>query len=142
MSGILTAGTQVLCRVDRILSNNRAEVSVIARIEADKAIVPVKKFTSLRGSIRLQDVRSFDIDQASIEDHFLPGDIVKAITLVAGDAKSCFFSTIGVQYGVVWAKDDHGNQLFPLDESHMKNTQGLIFKRKVAKPDDWLSVDK
>lgn len=130
----MCSGSQVLCRIDR-LQTNRADVSVIAVILGPDSMVPVK--SNHRGSIRIQDVRSFDVDKASIEEHFLPGDIVRALTLVAGDAKSCLFSTVGSEYGVVKAKDDQGNELFPLDESHMKNSSGLVFRRKVAKP-QWL----
>lgn len=131
----LTCGSEVLCRVDRLLPT-KAEVSVIALIVAAPTMIPVKN-AGYRGSIRLQDARSFDVDQASIQDHFLPGDIVKAVTLVAGDAKSTFFSTRGAECGVIRAKDDDGNDLFPVDDSHMKNSAGLVFKRKVAKP-NWL----
>ena len=67
-------------------------------------------------------------------DHFAPGDIVQATTMAVGDAKSCFFSTVGESMGVVKATDEEGNELFPVDQSHMRNEAGVVFKRKVAKP--------
>ena len=118
----------VICRVERLYAQ-KAEVVVLAIGDhLDILRNPIK------GSIRLQDARSFDIDKATMADHFQPGDIVRASTLAVGDAKSCFFSTIGHNFGVIMAKDPQGNELVPVDQSHMKNSDGVFFKRKVAKP--------
>ena len=117
----LSVGSEVLCQVDRI-TLQKADVTVVSLPGA------------IRGSIRLQDVRSFDIDKTGIPDSFLPGDLVRATAISVGDAKSCFFATNQPNLGVVMAKDQNGELLTPVDESHMRNTAGIVFKRKVAKP--------
>jgi exosome complex component CSL4 len=122
----LQVGSEVTCRVDRLYAQ-KAEITVLA---VGESIIS----NPIRGSIRLQDARSFDIDKASISDHFQPGDIVKASTISVGDARSCFFSTLSPDHGVVVAKDVDGKELFPVDQSHMKNEDGIVFRRKVARP--------
>ena len=121
----------MICRVERLYAS-KAEVVVLAVGDQQQVLS-----NPVRGSIRLQDVRSFDIDKATMSDHFQPGDIVRASTLAVGDAKSCFFSTTGESFGVIMAKDPQGNELFPADQSHMRNSEGVFFKRKVARP-TWL----
>jgi exosome complex RNA-binding protein Csl4 len=131
----LSVGSEVLVRVERLYSitAQKAEVTVIAIIKDGTSIaVPYP----IRGAIRIQDARSFDIDKATIADHFQPGDIVKAVTLSTGDAKSCFFATTGADYGVVMARENFtGEFLVPVDQSHMRNPDNtVIYKRKVARP--------
>lgn len=126
----LSVGSVVVCVIDRVMAQ-KAEVTILAlESEAGSEIMryPVK------GQIRLQDVRSFDIDKATMTDHFMPGDVVRAHLVSVGDMKSCFLSTVGSDFGVVEAKDDSGNRLFPVDQSHMRNEEGSLFKRKVAQP--------
>ena len=126
-------GEDVLVRVDRIYQTlEKAEVTIVSSSYPSNPI---------RGSIRLQDVRSFDIDKATICDHFMPGDIVRAKTIGLGDVKSTFFSTIGADYGVVLAKNSlDGEFLVPVDQSHMRTEDGkMLVRRKVAKP-IWLTV--
>jgi len=133
----LTVGCDVLIRVERLFSitGQKAEVVVIAIILPTGESIPLVH--PIRGAIRHQDARSFDIDKATISNHFQPGDIVKATTLSVGDAKSCFFSTCGPDYGVIMAKDPltPGAFLVPIDESHMRNSDNsVVYKRKVARP--------
>ena len=124
---MIRTGETVICRVDRILAQ-RADVTVISGETGAVLEYPVK------GSIRIQDARSFDIDKAAMSDHFAANDLVRAHVLAAGDMKACFLSTTGQSFGVLVAKDADGNALVPVDESHMKNEAGTVFKRKVAKP--------
>ena len=135
---VIPVGSDVIVRVDRVYATmEKAEVTVVA-LEGQKPF----PFTTnpFRGSIRLQDVRSFDIDKATISDHFQAGDIVRAKTIAIGDAKSTFFSTIGADYGVVIAKGSDDEFLVPVDQSHMRTANGsVVYKRKVAKP-QWLTV--
>jgi exosome complex component CSL4 len=135
----LKAGSIVICLVDRIFPL-KAEVTIIAQeyTELDKTVVlryPVK------GQIRIQDARSFDIDKAEMFDHFLAGDVVRAHLISVGDMKSCFLSTVGPDFGVIRALDPAGNQLFPVDQSRMKNSNSEIFRRKVARP-QWMQLDE
>ncbi len=138
MSQIVQVGSNVLVRVDRLFQTlDKAEVVVVS-IEGEGGVPLPFETNPFRGSIRLQDVRAFDIDKASISDHFAAGDIVRAKTIAVGDAKSTFFSTIGSEYGVVLAKEQpigDGEFLVPVDQSHMRNASNTaVYKRKVAKP--------
>ena len=136
----ISVGSDVIVRVDRIyLTLEKAEVTVIA---VEGRLLPQFATNPFRGSIRLQDVRSFDIDKATIADHFQAGDIVRAKAIAIGDAKSSFFSTIGANYGVVVAKGPDGEPLVPVDQSHMRTSDNsAVFKRKVAKP-VWLTLEE
>jgi exosome complex component CSL4 len=127
----LSVGSVVVCQVDKV-QTQRAEVTILAH-EKDGGEIEVLIYT-VRGQIRLQDARSFDIDKAAMTDHFIPGDIVRAHLMSVGDMKSCFLSTVGPKFGVVEAKDDEGNKLSPVDHSHMRNEHGKLFKRKTAQP--------
>uniref|UniRef100_M4B8D7 Exosome complex component N-terminal domain-containing protein n=1 Tax=Hyaloperonospora arabidopsidis (strain Emoy2) TaxID=559515 RepID=M4B8D7_HYAAE len=53
------------------------------------------------GTIRLEDVRSHDIDKLVIEEVFLPDVLVKAVVLSFGDTRSYFLSTAKPGLGVV-----------------------------------------
>ena len=132
----LSVSSTVLVRVDRLYPQ-KAEVTVVS-IHNNTNITTCVINNPIRGSIRIQDVRSFDIDKATIADHFGPGDIVRATTLSTGDAKSCFFSTIGPELGVVLSKGEGDNFLLPVDQSHMRDEKsGRIYRKKVAKP-EWM----
>jgi len=138
MSLIPSVGSEVILRIDRVYPTmEKAEVTVVG-VEG-KPPLPFAT-NPFRGSIRLQDVRSFDIDKATISDHFHAGDIVRAKTIAIGDSKSTFFSTIGADYGVVLAKGPDGQFLVPVDQSHMRTADNsTVFSRKVAKP-VWLTI--
>lgn len=120
---MLPIGSVRLVRVDRIYPA-RAEVTLV-------------ETPSWRGQIRLQDTRGFDIDKATMDEHFMPGDVVRAKLMALGDRQSTYFSTIGAELGVVFALDpDTKEVLYPVDQSHMRNpSNGTVYKRKVAKPD-------
>jgi exosome complex component CSL4 len=133
-SSVLTVASRVVCRVDRVYPH-KAEVTIIGNDATGEVLRH-----PMKAQLKLQDVRSFDIDKALMTDHVYPGDIVRAHMLSVGDMKSCFVSTIGQEFGVIVAKDPKGNELFPLDQSHMKNKDGQVFKRKVARP-EWMNND-
>jgi exosome complex component CSL4 len=132
----LVPGTPVICRIDRVYAQ-KAEVTLIAH-ELSNGSTEVLKYPA-KGFIRIQDVRSFDIDKASMMDHFFPSDFVRAQLISVGDMKSCYLSTIGQDFGVIQALDPQGNKLYPVDQSHMKNDTGAVFKRKVARP-SWFTL--
>lgn len=130
----LAVGSPVICRIDRVFPQ-KAEVTIIADAQKEQVLrYPMK------AQIRIQDTRSFDIDKAAMSDHFFPGDLVRAHMLSIGDMKSCFVSTVGQDFGVIVAKDPNGMPLFPVDQSHMKNADGRVYKRKVARP-IWMKTE-
>lgn len=66
---------------------------------------------SFPGTIRLEDVRTYDIDKLVMEDVFSPGMLVKAIVLSFGDTRSYFLSTAKAGLGIVRAsqQQEEGN---------------------------------
>ena len=66
---------------------------------------------------------------------FRPGDIIRAVVLSLGDAKSYYLSTAKINLGVVTAKSEAGAKLVPIswEEMQCELTQGKEH-RKVAKP--------
>lgn len=53
------------------------------------------------GTIRLEDVRSHDVDKLVLEDMFRPGMLIKALVLSFGDTRSYFLSTAKPGLGIV-----------------------------------------
>jgi exosome complex component CSL4 len=72
-----------------------------------------------------------------MDEHFMPGDVVRAKLMALGDRQSTYFSTIGAELGVVFALDPFTKEILsPVDQNHMRNpSNGTVYKRKVAKPD-------
>eukprot|EP00163_Fabomonas_tropica_P015455 TRINITY_DN28250_c0_g1_i1.p1 TRINITY_DN28250_c0_g1~~TRINITY_DN28250_c0_g1_i1.p1 ORF type:complete len:207 (+),score=27.51 TRINITY_DN28250_c0_g1_i1:209-829(+) len=59
---------------------------------------------SFQALVRLQDVRSHDIDRCEIPLSFRPGDIIRAIVISLGDSRSYFLTTAQKELGVIAAK--------------------------------------
>ncbi|KDN36084.1 hypothetical protein K437DRAFT_276889 [Tilletiaria anomala UBC 951] len=56
-----------------------------------------------QGVIRSQDVRATNKDSVRMNESFRPGDIVRAIVISLGDARSYYLSTASNELGVVYA---------------------------------------
>ncbi|RYG50797.1 hypothetical protein EON66_11485, partial [archaeon] len=81
-------------------------------------------------------VRDTEIDKVVLPDCFQPGDIVKAVIVSLGDARSYFLSTSGPDLGVVYARTETGELLVPVSGEEMEAAStGLRVKRKVARPE-------
>jgi exosome complex component CSL4 len=90
---VLRLGDVVICRVAKITSR-QVMVDVLC-----VGVVVLKE--AFPGTIRLEDVRSHDIDKLVMEDIFSPGMLVKAAVLSFGDTRSYFLSTAKPGLGVV-----------------------------------------
>lgn len=90
---VLRLNDAVICRVAKVTSRQ-----VLVDIVAVRDIALQESFP---GTIRLEDVRSHDIDKLVIEDIFSPGMLVKAVVLSFGDTRSYFLSTAKPGLGVV-----------------------------------------
>eukprot|EP00820_Chromera_velia_P029815 Cvel_12671.t1-p1 / transcript=Cvel_12671.t1 / gene=Cvel_12671 / organism=Chromera_velia_CCMP2878 / gene_product=Exosome complex component CSL4, putative / transcript_product=Exosome complex component CSL4, putative / location=Cvel_scaffold837:62773-64820(+) / protein_length=195 / sequence_SO=supercontig / SO=protein_coding / is_pseudo=false len=101
-------GDFVLCQVDRVQQQHqRVDVSILS--VGSRALRE-----SFRATIRLQDVREFDVQTLSLPDCFRAGDLVRARILTTGDSKSFFVTTSSVDLGVVFAKSVNGFPLNPV----------------------------
>ncbi|KZV23988.1 hypothetical protein F511_17976 [Dorcoceras hygrometricum] len=86
------------------------------------------------GTIRQQDVRATEIDKVDMHSSFRPGDIVKALVISLGDARSYYLSTAKNELGVVSAESVAGATMVPISWTEMQcPLTGQIEQRKVAK---------
>lgn len=87
------------------------------------------------GVIRVQDVRATEKDKVRIASSFKPGDIVRAAVISLGDQSNYYLSTGRNELGVVVARTDSGDLLYPKSWKEMICSRtGIVEERKVAKP--------
>ncbi|KAF5098983.1 hypothetical protein D0Z00_001849 [Geotrichum galactomycetum] len=87
------------------------------------------------GIIRVQDVRITERDKVKILDSFRPGDIVRATVISLGDGTNYYLSTARNDLGVIFARSQSGDRMFPVDWQTMKAAHtGELELRKCAKP--------
>lgn len=101
---VLRLGDVVVCRVTKVTARQ-----VLVDIAAVHDIALSEPFP---GTIRFEDVRTYDVDKLAMEDVFAAGALVKAVVLSFGDTRSYFLSTARPGLGVVRAsqqqdKDDN-----------------------------------
>ncbi|EFR04668.1 3'-5' exoribonuclease CSL4 [Nannizzia gypsea CBS 118893] len=85
--------------------------------------------------IRKEDVRAVEKDRVVMEDMFRVGDIVRAYVISVGDQSSYYCSTARNELGVVMARSEGGNMMFPISWKEMRDPiSGVGEARKVAKP--------
>lgn len=88
-----------------------------------------------QATIRKEDVRAVEKDKVVMEDMFRVGDIVRASVISLGDQSSYYCSTAKNEFGVVMARSEEGNMMFPVSWKEMKDAvTGRTELRKVAKP--------
>ncbi|DBA02067.1 TPA: hypothetical protein N0F65_000314 [Lagenidium giganteum] len=63
---------------------------------------------SFAGTLRLEDVRSYDVDKVDLEKMFSPGMLLKAVVLSYGDTRSYFLSTAKSGMGIVRPINNEG----------------------------------
>lgn len=112
--------------------------------------------SNFQAVIRSQDVRATEKDSVVMRECFRPGDIVRAVVISLGDARSYYLSTEGNNLGVVHATstastggcqphssaaggwDPHGRVMQPESwRSMVEPVTGATEPRKCAKP-EWL----
>lgn len=80
-------------------------------------------------------MRSTERDSVKTWECFQPGDIIRATVLSLGDGASFYLTTASNDLGVVFARNEDGELLYPLDwETMVAPGTGEIEKRKCAKP--------
>lgn len=86
------------------------------------------------GTIRKENVRSFEIDKVEMHNSFRQGDIVRAMVASLGTARSYDLTTAETHLGVVSARSEANAVLAPLNFEEMRCAEtGTVEKRKVAK---------
>jgi exosome complex component CSL4 len=98
--GVLHLDDTVVCKVAKLTMSQ-----VMLEIFCVNDVVLKEAFA---GTLRKEDVRPTDIDKLVLEEVFHPGDIVKAVVISMGDARSYFLSTSKPGLGVVQVQP-HGS---------------------------------
>ncbi|KAL1975992.1 hypothetical protein VTN31DRAFT_4384 [Thermomyces dupontii] len=85
--------------------------------------------------IRKEDVRAVEKDRVVMEEMFRVGDIVRATVISLGDQNHYYLTTARNDLGVVMARSEDGNMMFPASWREMKDpVTGKGELRKVARP--------
>ncbi|KAL1996203.1 hypothetical protein VTN49DRAFT_255 [Thermomyces lanuginosus] len=85
--------------------------------------------------IRKEDVRAVEKDRVVMEEMFRVGDIVRATVISLGDQSHYYLTTARNDLGVVMARSEDGNMMFPVSWREMKDpVTGRGELRKVARP--------
>ena len=122
------SGDTVTCRVTR-LTPRMANVDILCVND-----VPLTT-AAFPGVVRIQDIRSHDVDKVEMMKSFRPGDIIRAEVISMGDSRSYYLSTAKEPLGVVFARSAAGGTMVPLSWQEMFcPTSKTKEFRKVARP--------
>lgn len=138
-------GDNVISRVIK-LTQNRINVEILSVLPANEEhdnqcdlkllnLLPTETGEFFKAMIRSQDIRSTERDSVKTWECFQPGDIIRATVISLGDGASFYLSTARNDLGVVFARNENGELMYPLDwETMIAPGSGEIEKRKCAKP--------
>jgi exosome complex component CSL4 len=85
--------------------------------------------------IRKEDVRAVEKDRVVLEEMFRVGDVVRGSVISLGDQSFYYLTTARNDLGVVMARSEAGNMMFPVSWREMKDpVTGGSESRKVARP--------
>lgn len=85
--------------------------------------------------IRKEDVRVVEKDRVVMDEMFRVGDIVRGSVISLGDQSFYYITTARNDLGVVMARSDAGNMMFPVSWKEMRDpVTGAGEQRKVARP--------
>jgi exosome complex component CSL4 len=85
--------------------------------------------------IRKEDVRAVEKDRVVLENMFRVGDVVRGSVISLGDQSFYYLTTARNDLGVVMARSEAGNMMFPVSWKEMRDPlTGLGETRKVARP--------
>ena len=138
----------VLARVTRV-QNRQATVSILVVLDEqqdnmDSILSSSANPENLNSSdeqlrfqalIRKEDVRAVEKDRVDMHDMFRVGDIVRGAVISLGDQSFYYLTTARNDLGVVMARSEAGNMMFPVSWREMRDSvTGLCETRKVARP--------
>ncbi|KAL9596388.1 MAG: hypothetical protein Q9219_005823 [cf. Caloplaca sp. 3 TL-2023] len=89
----------------------------------------------VQGVVRREDVRATEKEKVVCGEGFRVGDLVRAVVISLGDQSSYYLSTAKNEFGVIMAKSEYGNTMYPISWKEFKDpVTGDTETRKVAKP--------
>ncbi|EED22896.1 exosome complex subunit Csl4, putative [Talaromyces stipitatus ATCC 10500] len=122
----ITAATQVSD------NDNIAAILTSAANPENQSTSDELRFQAL---IRKEDVRAVEKDRVVLEEMFRVGDIVRGSVISLGDQSFYYLTTARNDLGVVMARSEAGNMMFPVSWKEMKDpVTGQAESRKVARP--------
>ncbi|KAJ5098688.1 hypothetical protein N7532_005689 [Penicillium argentinense] len=88
-----------------------------------------------QAQIRKEDVRAVEKDRVIMDEMFRVGDIVRGSVISLGDQSFYYLTTARNDLGVVMARSEAGNMMFPVSWNQMRDPYtGVAEQRKVARP--------
>lgn len=149
----------VLARVTRV-QKRQATVSILVVLDETTASLPPSQTTSdndnipailasaanpenhssadelrFQALIRKEDVRAVEKDRVVMDEMFRVGDIVRGSVVSLGDQSFYYITTARNDLGVVMARSEAGNMMFPVSWKEMRDpATGGSELRKVARP--------
>ncbi|KAL8702547.1 MAG: hypothetical protein Q9201_004288 [Fulgogasparrea decipioides] len=89
----------------------------------------------VQGVVRREDVRSTEKEKIVVGEGFRVGDLVRAVVISLGDQSNYYLTTAKNELGVIMAKSENGNTMYPISWKEFKDpVTGETEMRKVAKP--------
>lgn len=119
---------------EEIGNENDSDINALAAatLTLDNTMAEELRFQAL---LRREDIRAVEKDRVVLDEMLRVGDIVRAEVISIGDQSFYYCSTARNDLGVVMAKSEAGNMMFPLSWREMKDPIiGRTELRKVAKP--------
>lgn len=88
-----------------------------------------------QGLLRREDVRAVEKDRVVMDEMFRVGDIIRGTVISLGDQSFYYLSTARNDLGVVLARSEGGDMMFPASWREMRDcVTGVGEARKVARP--------
>ncbi|KAL1955426.1 hypothetical protein VTO42DRAFT_8582 [Malbranchea cinnamomea] len=137
------ATLSILLVLDDEIHNNPAldltddQLNALIASSIDPACTPTNTADEMRfqALIRKEDVRAVEKDRVVMDEMFRVGDIVRASIISMGDQSYFYATTARNELGVVIARSEAGNMMFPVSWKEMRDpVTGVGEARKVAKP--------
>lgn len=122
---------------DRDLDPTDDQVNTLIASSTDPSATTTNVADDMRfqALIRKEDVRAVEKDRVVVDDMFRVGDIVRATVISIGDQSAYYATTAGNELGVVIARSETGNMMYPASWKEMRDPiTGAGEPRKVAKP--------
>ncbi|KAL8839885.1 MAG: hypothetical protein Q9170_001565 [Blastenia crenularia] len=89
----------------------------------------------VQGVVRREDVRATEKEKVVVGEGFRVGDLVRAVVISLGDQSNYYLTTAKNELGVIMAKSEDGNTMYPISWKEFKDpVAGETETRKVAKP--------
>ncbi|KAG6995523.1 exosome complex component csl4 [Physcia stellaris] len=87
------------------------------------------------GVVRREDVRATEKEKVVIGEGFRVGDLIRGEVISLGDQTNYYLTTARNELGVIMAKSEAGNTMYPISWKEFKDPMtGETESRKVAKP--------